>query len=36
VKEPIDKMVVVLIEFSSKMSSRSELMIDLEKNKPVD
>jgi hypothetical protein len=35
-KEPIDKMVTILVEFSSKMSGRSELMIDLEKNKPID
>lgn len=35
-KEPIDKMVAILVEFSSKMSGRSELMIDLEKNKPID
>ncbi|MCD4701585.1 MAG: hypothetical protein K8S24_06985 [Candidatus Aegiribacteria sp.] len=35
-KESIDEMVTILIEFSSKMSERSELMIDLEKNKPVD
>ena len=35
-KEPIDKMVAILIEFSSRMSERSELMIDLEKNTPID
>jgi len=35
-KGPIDDMVDLLIAFSSKMSSRNELMIDLEKNKPVD
>ncbi len=35
-KEPIDNMVAILIEFSSKMSQRSELMIDLEKNIPND
>jgi len=35
-QESIDKMVEILIEFSNKMSQRSELMIDLEKNKPVD
>ncbi|NOQ22237.1 MAG: hypothetical protein GQ565_06270 [Candidatus Aegiribacteria sp.] len=34
--EPIDKMVAILIEFSSRMSERSELMIDLEKNIPND
>ncbi len=35
-KEPIDIMVAILIEFSNKMSQRSELMIDLEKNTPND
>ncbi len=35
-KEPIDEMVAILIEFSNKMSERSELMIDLEKNIPND
>ncbi len=35
-KDPIADMVTILIEFSNKMSQRSELMIDLEKNKPVD
>lgn len=35
-KEPIDGMVTILVEFSSKMSGRSELMIDLEKNQPID
>mgnify|MGYP006291536499 FL=1 len=35
-KKPIDAMVEILVEFSKKMSTRSELMIDLEKNKPVD
>ena len=35
-KDPIDNMVAILIEFSSKMSQRSELMIDLEKNIPND
>ncbi len=35
-KEPIDTMVEILIEFSSKMSQRSELMIDLENNTPTD
>lgn len=35
-KEPIDRMVTILVEFSSKMSGRSELMIDLDKNKPID
>ena len=35
-KEPIDNMVEILIEFSSKMSQRSELMIDLENNTPTD
>ncbi|MCD4847759.1 MAG: hypothetical protein K8R76_06180 [Candidatus Aegiribacteria sp.] len=35
-KEAIGKLVDILIEFSNKMASRSELMIDLEKNKPTD
>jgi hypothetical protein len=35
-KDPIDRMVEILVEFSKKMSQRSELMIDLEKNQPVD
>ena len=35
-KDPIDAMVEILIEFSSKMSQRSELMIDLENNTPTD
>ena len=35
-KDPIDTMVEILIEFSSKMSQRSELMIDLENNTPTD
>ncbi len=35
-KNPIDEMVATLIEFSSKMSQRSELMIDLENNTPND
>jgi len=35
-KDAIGNLVDILIEFSSKMASRSELMIDLEKNKPVD
>lgn len=35
-KEAIGKAVDILIEFSNKMASRSELMIDLEKNKPTD
>ncbi len=35
-KEPVDEMVGMLVEFSKKMSQRSDLMIDLEKNKPVD
>ena len=35
-KKPIDDMVEILVEFSKKMSQRSELMIDLEKNQPVD
>ena len=35
-KQPIDNMVAILIEFSSKMSQRSELMIDLENNTPTD
>ena len=35
-KQPIDNMVAILIEFSSKMSLRSELMIDLENNTPTD
>jgi hypothetical protein len=34
--EPIDNMVELLVEFSSVMSSRSDLMIDLENNTPVD
>ncbi len=34
--EPIDNMVAILIEFSNKMSLRSELMINLEKNTPND
>ena len=34
--EPVDKMVEILTDFSSKMSQRSELMIDLEHNQPVD
>ncbi|OPL18965.1 MAG: hypothetical protein AVO35_03280 [Candidatus Aegiribacteria sp. MLS_C] len=33
---PIDEMVGILVEFSKKMSRRSELMIDLERNQPVD
>lgn len=35
-KDPIDNMVEILIEFSSKMSQRSELMVDLENNTPTD
>ncbi|MCK5064166.1 MAG: hypothetical protein KAQ97_02715 [Candidatus Fermentibacteraceae bacterium] len=35
-KEAIRELVDILIEFSNKMASRSELMIDLEKNKPID
>lgn len=35
-KEAIGKLVDILIEFSNRMTSRSELMIDLEKNKPID
>jgi hypothetical protein len=35
-RQPIDNMVDILVEFSKKMSERSELMIDLEKNQPVD
>ena len=35
-KDPIDTMVEILIEFSSKMSQRSELLIDLENNTPTD
>ena len=35
-KEPINGMVEILVEFSNRLSRRSELMIDLEKNKPVD
>lgn len=35
-KEAIGELVDILIEFSNKMASRSELMIDLEKNKPID
>jgi len=35
-KRPIDDMVEILVEFSKKMSQRSELMIDLENNQPVD
>ncbi len=35
-KEPINAMIAILVEFSNKMSGRSELMIDLEKNTPVD
>lgn len=35
-QEAISGMVDILIEFSEKMASRSELMIDLEKNTPVD
>jgi len=35
-RESIDGMVAILVEFSNKMSGRSELMIDLEKNQPVD
>ena len=34
--DSIDSMVAILIEFSSKMSQRSELMIDLENNTPTD
>lgn len=33
---PIEDMVGILVEFSKKMSLRSELMIDLEENLPVD
>ncbi len=35
-KEAIGKLVDILIEFSNKIASRSELMIDLDKNKPID
>lgn len=33
---PIDSMIDILVEFSKKMSRRSELMIDLEHNTPID
>jgi len=35
-KGPIDQMIDILVAFSEKMATRSSLMIDLEKNKPVD
>jgi len=35
-QDPINKMVDLLTDFSEKMASRSQLLIDLEKNTPVD
>jgi hypothetical protein len=35
-KVPIDRIIGILVAFSAKMASRSALMIDLEKNTPVD
>lgn len=35
-KPAIDEMIDLLVEFSEKMSQRSQLMIDLENNQPID
>jgi len=35
-KAPVDRIIGILVSFSEKMASRSALMIDLEKNAPVD
>ena len=36
IKSQVDGMIDLLLRFSEKMTSRSDLMIDLEKNRPVD